>query len=585
MSKFETVKHKVDVCVVGGGLAGICAAVSAARHGAKTLIMQDRPMFGGNCSSEIRMWVCGSENFADDTKETGIVEEIDLENCYRNPYKNYSIWDSVLYQTVRFQKNMTMLLNCSCLDAEMDGNKIKSIKGWQLTTQQFHEVSAKIFIDCSGDSVLAPLSDAEFRWGREARSEFNEDIAPEQADNHTMGLSCMIQGREYTEKRPYIAPTWAEKFTKDKLNHRQPDMNNKHENFWYIELGGMGDTIRDSEVLRDELQEVAFGMWDYVKNSGECKNTENWDLDWVGMIPGKRESRRYVGDYIMNQNDVRAEGKFDDLVAYGGWSMDDHHPEGLRYPGAPNIHHPAPSPYGIPYRCLYSKNIDNLMFAGRNISVTHTAMSSTRVMATCGTLGQAAGTAAALAVEKDTTPRGVYQHYMKELKQNLMDDDCYLPFNKKEFNALTKAAKLTAGGENADALFNGIDRNIKDTDNGWRGKMGESITLSYDKAQDIKETRLVLDSNLNRKHEGNYHHNMDSNVHLNIEPIVPPKTLVKSFDVTWKTESGETKAKHVENNYQRLVTVPIEDKATEITFTFNETWGADDCHVFSVELF
>lgn len=585
MYKFETIKHKVDFCVVGGGLAGICAAVSAARNGASVAIMQDRPMFGGNCSSEIRMWVCGSSNYEDDTRETGILEEIDLENCYRNPYKNYSIWDSVLYQIVRYQKNITMLLNCSCLDARMDGNIIKSITGWQLTTQEYHEVEADIFADCSGDSILAPLSGAEFRWGREAKSEFNEDIAPDVEDGHTMGLSCMIQAREYTEPKKYIAPVWAEKFTSDKLIHRKPNMQNKDENFWYIELGGTGNTIKDSEDLRDELQQVAFGMWDYVKNSGECENTENWDLDWVGMIPGKRESRRYVGDYIMNQNDVRSEGKFDDLVAYGGWTMDDHHPQGLRYKGAPNIHHPAPSPFGIAYRCLYSKNIDNLMFAGRNISATHTAMSATRVMATCATMGQAVGTAAAIAKKYDTTPRGVYQSHINELKQTLMNDDCYLPFNTKEINALTKSAKVSTNGKNQDNLFNGIERDIKDTDNGWRGDKGAFVQFDLEKSERVSYVRIVFDSFLNRRHYGNYHHNMDANIHLDREPIAPPYKLVKSFDVSWQTTDGKCVTKTVDNNYQRLVKLPIDCDITSVKLTFNETWGADDCHVFAIELF
>ena len=585
MRNFETVKHSVDFCVVGGGLAGVCAAVAAARSGAKVAIMQDRPMYGGNCSSEIRMWICGATRFADDTRETGIVEEIDLENCYRNPYKNYSIWDSVLYQVVRFEKNITMLLNCSCLDAEMDGNKIKSVTGWQLTTQEYHEVEAKIFADCSGDSILAPLTGAEFRWGREARSEFDEDIAPEVADKKTMGMSCMIQGREYTEPRPYTPPFWAEKFTKEKLPFRQPNMSSMGENFWYIELGGTGNTIKDSEVLRDELQEVAFGMWDYVKNSGECKNTENWDLDWVGMIPGKRESRRYVGDHILTQNDVRAEGRFDDMVAFGGWSMDDHNPEGLRYPGKPNIDHSAPVPYGIPFRCLYSKNIENLMFAGRNISATHCALSSTRVMATCGTMGQAIGTAAAMAVEKGTTPRGIYNDHIKELKSVLMADDCYLPFNVKDITELTTKAKVESDGENVDALFNGINRDMGETDNGWTGKKGDFVRFKYDNAEQVKEIRFVFDSFLNRKNTGNYHHNMDANVHLGIEPITPPYTLVKEFEISYKNASGEEKTIKIDKNYQRFVKVPLDDAVTEVTCKFNETWGAEKAHVFAIELF
>ena len=586
MKKFETVKHNVDFCVVGGGLSGICAAVSAARNGAKVAIMHDRPMFGGNCSSEIRMWVCGASSRSEDARETGIVEELQLENCYRNPYKNYSIWDSVMYQIVRFQDNITMILNCSCLDAEMTDDKtIKNITGWQLTTQQYHEVTAKIFADCSGDSILAPLTGAEFRWGREAKAEFNESAAPEKADGHTMGLSCMLQGREYTEPKTYIPPFWAEKFTAETLYGRKPKMDKASENFWYIELGGMGNTIADSEVLRDELQEIAFGMWDYVKNSGECENTENWDLDWVGMIPGKRESRRYVGDHILTQNDVEAEGRFDDLVAYGGWSMDDHHPMGFRYPGAPNVHYPTPDPFGIPYRCLYSKNIDNLMFAGRNISATHMSMSATRVMATCGTMGQAVGTAAAIAVKNDTTPRGVYENYIGQLQQNLMDDDCYLPWHAKAINELTKSAQIESNGEHTDNLFNGHERNFGETENGWIGNKGDYVAFTLDTPKNVAYVRFVFDSLLNRKGEERYRRNMDANIALNREPIVPPYTLVKAFDITYKMTDGTEETITVANNYQRLVKVPLGKEVTKVKVTFRETWGAEKAHVFAVELF
>ena len=586
MKKFETIKHDVDLCVVGGGLSGICAAVAAARNGAKVAIMHDRPMFGGNCSSEIRMWICGAANGAMDTRETGIVEELELENCYRNPYKNFSIWDSVMYQIVRFQDNLTMILNCSCLDAEMaDDKTIKSITGWQLTTQQYHEVTAKIFADCSGDSILAPLTGAEFRWGREAKHEFDESFAPDVADGCTMGLSCMLQGREYTEPKPYTPPFWAEKFTSENLYGRKPNMKNVGENFWYIELGGTGNTIADSEVLRDELQEIAFGMWDYVKNSGECEDTENWDLDWVGMLPGKRESRRYVGDHMLCQKDIEAEGRFDDMVAFGGWTMDDHHPMGFRYPGAPNIFHPAPDPFGIPYRCLYSKNIDNLMFAGRNISATHMGMSATRVMATCGTMGQAVGTAAAIAVKNDTTPRGVYEKHIRELQTNLMNDDCYLPWHAKEINELTKSAKVESNGEYTDNLFNGHERNFGETENGWIGNKGDYVSFTLDAPKKVDHVRFVFDSFLNRKPVGNYHHNSDANVRLNREPIVPPYTLVKEFDITVKLADGTEEVIKVPNNYQRLVKVPVGKEVTEVKVNFNETWGAEKAHVFAVELF
>ena len=179
----QTIVHKVDFCVVGGGLAGMCAAIAAARHGVKTLIMQERPVFGGNASSEIRMWVCGAPGCL----ETGIVEELRLENLHRNPHVNFSIWDSILFEKVRFQENLTSLLNTSCQSVEMEGSSIKSVTGWQMTTQTFHKVEAAYFADCSGDSILAPLSGAEFRIGREGRDEFSESLAHDVADRQTMG--------------------------------------------------------------------------------------------------------------------------------------------------------------------------------------------------------------------------------------------------------------------------------------------------------------------------------------------------------------------------------------------------------------
>ena len=400
----ETIQHKAEFCVVGGGLAGMAAAVAAARHGAKTVLIQDRPVLGGNASSECRMWISGARN---DVHETGYVEELKLENNYRNPQLSWSIWDSITYESVRFQPNLEVILNCSVNDLTMDGMRITSVKGWQLTTQTWHVVEADLFADCSGDSILAPLSAADFRIGREARNEFGEDFGPDEDDLKTMGMSCLIQARETDSPKKFIPPAWANKYLTDS------DMPNRGHgyrglsNFWWIELGGEDDSIRDTEVIRDRLLAVAFGVWDHIKNHGDHK-ADNWVLDWVGFLPGKRESRRYLGDHILTQQEIKAEGRFDDMVAYGGWPMDDHDPAGMNGTGRPNTNYPAPSPYGIPYRSLYSRNVENLFFAGRNISVTHAALSSTRVMATCATVGQAVGVAAAIAAANGLTPRGVY---------------------------------------------------------------------------------------------------------------------------------------------------------------------------------
>ena len=191
----EKKNWKADFCVIGAGLAGMCAAISAARHGANVVVIHDRPVPGGNASSEIRMWVCGAHG--KDLRETGLVEELLLENLYRNPGAVPAVWDSILYGSLEYAENIKLLLNCSCQTAKMnpDGS-IASVTGYQTTTQTFHTVKADYFADCSGDSVLAPLTGAEYRHGRESSKEFDESIEPEKADDHTMGNSCLFQARQ-----------------------------------------------------------------------------------------------------------------------------------------------------------------------------------------------------------------------------------------------------------------------------------------------------------------------------------------------------------------------------------------------------
>jgi hypothetical protein len=586
--------HQVDFCVVGGGPAGMCAAIAAARRGVKVALVHERPVLGGNASSEVRMWMCGAHG--DNHRETGIIEELLLENRYRNPQRNYSIWDSILFEKVRGEANILLMLNCSVNALEMEGSRIKSVTGWQLTTQTWHTAQAPLFADCSGDSILALLSGAAVRVGREARGEFNEDIEPEQADRKTMGLSCLIQARETDSPQPFIPPAWANVYASDAdLPYRDHDIHTT--NFWWIELGGEQDSIHDTEQIRDELLKVAFGVWDHIKNRGE-HGAENWMLDWVGFLPGKRESRRYVGDYILTQNDVRAEGRFDDLVAYGGWTMDDHHPGGMRWPGEPTIFHPAPSPFGIPYRCLYSHNIDNLFCAGRNISVTHAAMSASRVMATCALLGQAAGTAAAIAVQNQLTPRGVYQQRIQELKQALMEDDCYLPWNNREVPLLSRAARLRASQRDPqeqgakhdpqlrdakrdpETLRSGMDRPIGEADHGWNGAVGNWIEYAFDGLKPVRQVRLVFDSDLKRQE-----HAMPSHYPLHSQPVGVPRSLVRAFRIEALGEDGAWRvAAREENNYQRLARLQVNILARAVRFIPESTWGAEKVHLFAFDV-
>ena len=571
----------VDLCIVGGGVAGLCAALAAARHGIRVALMQDRPVLGGNASSEIRMWICGANGNRSGVphlRETGILEELELENFHCNYPPSFAVWDSVLYGKARVEKNLTLLLNCSCADAKMENGRIVSVTGWQTTTQTWQTVKADYFADCSGDSILAPLTGAQFRVGREARSEFNESLEPEVADEKTMGMSCLLQVRETDRPQKFVAPSWATKIAeRNQFRFHQVSI----DNFWWIEVGGEDDSIADTEELRDELIAFAYGVWDNIKNNGD-NDSANWVLDWIGFLPGKRESRRYVGDHLLTQNDIQAGGHFDDLVAYGGWPLDDHDPRGIRRTEKRCLSEieAIPVPYGIPYRSLYSVNIENLFFAGRNISATHAAMSSTRVMATCAVEGQAIGTAAAIAKQYGLSPRGVYEQKLEELQDLLRDDDCYLPFSERKIPDLTAQAALEAGIPDAENLRSGIDRPIGETDNGCFLPLGSPVTYRFARPERVTQLRLVFDSDLNRDHR-----NMPARFYLNDDTFTTPKTLTKAFKLTGTDAQGNAvELFETGDNYQRFVRIPVDAVLTSVTFTPLATHGAETAHVFAFDV-
>lgn len=562
----RTLTYDTDLCVVGGGMAGLCCAIAASRHGIKTVLVHDRAVLGGNASSEIRMWVCGSHG--KDNRETGIIEEIVLENFYQNKALKFPIWDSVLYEKAMAEPNLTLLLNSSCFDAVTEEGVIKSIKAWQSNAETFHVVKARYYADCSGDSILAPLSGAGYRYGREAKSEFNETIPPEVADKKTMGMSCLFQIRETDHKVDFVPPKWAYKYESDKDLPYKDHKNNSLCNFWWIEIGGEWDCIHDTDRCRDELLKIAYGVWDHMKNYGD-HGVDNWELEWIGFLPGKRESRRYIGEYTVTQNDVEAEGHFDDMVAYAGWTMDDHFPEGFYYKdGHPTIYHPAPTPWGLPLRCMISKNVKNLTFAGRNISVTHAALSSSRVMATCAVLGQALGTAVAQAVKSDTDIRNIdVQH----LQNDLMEDDCYIPWHDRSVSELTKSAEC-----NCDTVRNGKYRG---DENLWCGSNGDVLTYKFVDETAVKEIRLVFDSNLNRNYR-----NMPCNYPLVEEVIKLPETLICEYKIEGVFGNGEVVSIHINDNHQRFVKHSVDWKVREIRFIPISTHGCKTFNLFGFEI-
>ena len=560
----KTLRYKTDLCVVGGGMAGLCCAIAAARHGIKVVLVQDRPVLGGNASGEVRMWIGGAHGT--DNRETGIIEEIFLENFYRNPSHKYTIWDSVLYEKAKAEENITLLLNTSGLDAKMSGNKIESVKCWQSNAESFHVIEASYFADCSGDSILAPLSKAEFMYGREAKKDFDETIPPDTADKKTMGMSCLFQIRETESRKEFIPPRWAYRYESD--DELPKTKHTKDNNFWWIETGGEMDCIHDTDLCRDELLKICYGVWDHMKNHGD-HGVDNWELEWIGFLPGKRESRRYIGKYIVTQNDVESGGKFDDIVAYAGWSMDDHFPQGFYYrEGYPTIYHPAPSPWGLPLRCMISKNIENLVFAGRNISVTHAALSSSRVMATCAVLGQALGTAVAMAVKENIKPESVD---ILKLQKILMDDDCFIPGHHREVSALSQTASC-----NSEKVRNGKDRG---EENIWIGKPGDVVEYEFQENTEISQIRLIFDSNLNR----NYY-NMPCNYPLVQDKFKLPSTLIKEYRIEGIDKNGESISLHVTNNHQRFVTHKVNWNVKKLRFIPIGTCGSEDFRLFSFEV-
>ena len=572
----KTVTHQVDLCVVGGGMAGLCAAISAARCGVRVALIHDRPVFGGNASSEVRMHICGADRHGaiPNVRETGILEEIRLENLRRNSQRSYSVWDTVLYEKVLLEPGIERLMNCSCLKAEMDGDRIVSVTGWQTTTQTYHKVEARLFADCSGDAVLAPLTGAAFRMGREARSEFSESIEPETADRKTMGMTCMFQARDTGTPQPFTPPSWACRYPSEDdfpfRGHRWVEMG-----YWWIELGGEQDSIADTEAIRDELLKVVYGVWDHIKNHGD-HGAANWALDWVQFLPGKRESRRYEGGHILTQNDIEAGGRFPDIVAYGGWTMDDHNPGGFNWKHEPNIFHPAPSPYGIPYRCLWSRNVGNLLFAGRCASFTHAALSSTRVMGTAAVMGQAVGTAAAIAVREGLSPREVGEKRIQELQQSLLYQDCYLPGIRQQFSELTRTARLTGSSGAPEYLRDGVNRPVGDVQHAWEGHPGGWVEYTWDSPRRVREATLVFDSALCRNIQMS-HLQQDAQLHSS------PPELVKEFVLQVRTDGWVT-LRHVRDNGQRLVRLPVEMPVTGVRVIPRSTCGAEKVRMFAFYL-
>jgi hypothetical protein len=509
-----------DLVVVGGGMSGICAAIAAARNGATVILVQDRSLLGGNASSEIRMHIVGADTHGGKpgARETGILEELRLEDAARNPHRSFSQWDLLLYEKVKAEPNITLLLDTTCtgtdVTTEADGQRrIKAVHALRNGTEDAFVLQANWFADCSGDGRLGAEAGADYVVGREGPAAYHEPLATEGPDDQHLGASIMFMARDHGSPQRFIAPNWTRKFTKEDFRTKRPFSDYSY-GYWWIEWGGHLDAIKDNEAIRHELLRIALGIWDYIKNSGEHPGSANFALDWVAPIPGKRESRRFLGRHVLTEQDVFSPAARPDAVAYGGWPIDLHPIQGMDATHLPPcVWHQFPHLYSIPYGSYCSRNVTNLFFAGRNISASHIAFGSSRVMGTCAVGGQAVGTAVAVLRERGGTRTADLEpgDGLAVLRARLAKDDVFIPgVANADANDLARTARLSATSEATPAalVVDGHARSQKPTWGPWAvdgahawhsAVLPATLRLELPKAALLSEIRLTFDSGLERQ--------------------------------------------------------------------------------------
>lgn len=422
-----------DLVVVGGGMAGICCSITAARQGLRVLLLQDRSVLGGNASSEVRLWILGATSHMGNNnrwaREGGVIDEILVENVWRNPEGNPVIFDSLLLEWVTREPNITLMLNSAVSEVELnEDGSIRSAIAFCSQNETSYRCEAPLFCDASGDGILGFLAGASFRMGAEATSEFGERLAGPHPVHELLGSSLYFYSRDTGRPVTFIPPAFALKDINRIPRYRELRVSDSGCRLWWLEWGGTLDTVHAAEEIKWELWRIAYGVWNYIKNSGQFPEAANLTLEWMGMLPGKRESRRFEGDYILRQQDIVAQRNHFDAVSYGGWAIDLHPAEGVysSEPGCTQWH--AKGVYQIPWRSLYSRDVPNLFLAGRIISATHIAFGSTRVMATCAHNAQAVGIGAALCTEYGVQPRGLLDRaLLGSLQQRLLRAGQHIP--------------------------------------------------------------------------------------------------------------------------------------------------------------
>jgi hypothetical protein len=450
----KTIRHEADLIVVGGGLSGVCCAITAARAGIRVVLVQDRPVLGGNASSEVRLWVLGATSHMGNNnrwaREGGVIDELLVENWYRNPEGNPLIFDTILLEKVVLESNITLLLNTSVYEVQKsNAETISQLTAFCSQNSTVYTLVAPLFCDASGDGIIGFQAGAAFRMGAEAADEFGEKFAPTAEYGELLGHSLYFYTKDTGRPVRFVPPAYALDDITKIPRYRRFNAKEYGCQLWWIEYGGRLDTVHDTEAIKWELWKVVYGVWHHIKNSGQFPEADTMTLEWVGTIPGKRESRRFEGDYLLRQQDIVEQREHPDAVAFGGWSIDLHPADGIfsEKPGCNQWH--SKGIYQIPYRCLYSRNVSNLFLAGRIISATHVAFGSSRVMATGAHVGQAVGMAAALASRHGVLPRALTEPaQMQQLQQELLKTGQHIPgFRLRDDADLVQQARLSASSE------------------------------------------------------------------------------------------------------------------------------------------
>lgn len=508
-----------DLVIIGGGLAGLCAAVAAARNGTRTALVQDRPVYGGNSSSEIRIVPLGSGTGAAWNAETGIVHELMLNDRAHNHQTFFdhgmanSIWDMTLAEAVRNEPLLTPFMNTTvrgvtAVDIEDEGGytrRISSIEASQTQTEKEFVFTGRQFIDATGDATVGFLAGAEWRYGREARSEFGEHLAPVTATRAgILGSTIPMRAKDFGRPVPYTPPPWIQEYTRPEdfvMDRRLFHAGEKSDfgGYWWLEVNDPFHQIDDVEpALHQEILRHVIGVWNYLKNHAPFKaKFDTFVLEWVGQLVGKRESRRLMGDVILTEEHCVTDQHWPDAVAYASWWIDLHSPMGINNKQAPAAwesldkrfeHYARISPFSIPLRAYYSRNVENLWMVGRDMSVTHVALGPIRVMLTCGAQGQSVGTAAAYALRHGLTPRQTANpdgEHITAIRQQLIKQDAR-QLSTPNTDAADLGLRARASASSASALAFPDPASLHGAEIKWRD-------LDEPKAQVVPITTAGLD--------------------------------------------------------------------------------------------